>query len=201
MIDPGPAIARRLAAVMGVVVLAAGCGGTPPTASPGAPSGPTATAPTASGAVLADRVLLAVAPSSVDGIDVVFDAQTTAELAANPELAGDASAIATGLAIAPGEGGAEDLAIVNVVRLRPGVFSDEWFRDWRDSYDEGACGQAGGQIGKAESELGGRTVHIGSCEGGVLTHHVWLEATDLVVSVTSLGSRRLGERIVAALEE
>ncbi len=107
-------------------------------------------------------------------------------------------AVVTALAADPGTA---DFVYATVVRLRPDVFDDELFRDWRDSFDEGACSQAGGVTGRAEATLGGRTVHIGSCAEGVRTYHVWLAARRVLVSASSLGERRLGEVLVEGLRE
>ena len=39
----------------------------------------------------------------------------------------------------------------------------------------GACAQAGGVAGNAETQLGGRTVYIGTCAGGLRTYHAWID--------------------------
>jgi hypothetical protein len=118
--------------------------------------------------------------------------------AARHERRGDAIV----LAIAAGSSVADDLAIVSVVRLRSGVFDEGFFRSWRDSYDEAACDAAGGVSGHAEAEIGGRTTFIGTCAGGAHTYHVRLETDDVIlVSVTAVGERRLGEQVVAGLTE
>jgi hypothetical protein len=156
--------------------------------------------PDASGSVAAvDRALLDVLPDSIDGTEVAFDAETSATVAADttPDIVG----MAVALAIAPGASGADNFAIANVVRVRPGTFGDSWFRDWRDTYDAGACGPAGGVIGHAEAMIDGRTVFVGSCVGGVLTYHTSLDDGAIVVSITSLGERRFGEKIVSNLED
>ncbi len=91
---------------------------------------------------------------------------------------------------------------MNVVRLRPGVFGDAWFRSWRDTYDTGACEIAGGVApGAAVSDISGRETHIGSCQGGVHTYHVHLASPDRIVSITAAGEGRFGERVVAGLTE
>ena len=96
----------------------------------------------------------------------------------------------------------DDLAIVNVVRLRPGLFDDGWFRSWRTTYDDGACQVAGGVApGGAETTIGDHATHIGSCVGGVHTYHVHLEDPDRVVSITATGEGRFGEQVVAGLTE
>ena len=57
----------------------------------------------------------------------------------------------------------------------PAAFGDEAFRQWRDSFDQGACAAGGGVIGNAEATLGGRQTFIASCVGGMHTYHVYLE--------------------------
>ena len=92
-----------------------------------------------------------------------------------------------------------DFAYGSVIVLRPGVFDDAYFRSWRDSFDEGACSQAGGVAGHAQATIGGRTTYLGTCAGGVTTYHVRLDDLDAIVSVSSLGDSRLGEQLVAGL--
>jgi hypothetical protein len=93
----------------------------------------------------------------------------------------------------------DDLSSAMVARPVPGAWSEAWFRDWRESYDDGACGQAGGVAGHAEVELGGRTVFIGTCAGGLRTYHAWLEDRGLLVSAFSVGEGRYGEQLMAGL--
>jgi len=200
--------------IVGTLVFA-GCGATPPstpivgsvappaTASPvastvaGSPPSPTA------GAVVVDPTLLGVLPADIDGRPLRPDPATAAEIAGSEDLALDIEAIAVGLYVQPGPSSAPDgLAIVNVVRLRPGVFGDAWFRSWRSTYDEGACQIAGGVTpGAAESRIGDHDTHIGTCQGGAHTYHVHLAAPDRVISITSAGDGRVGERVVAGLTE
>ena len=165
----------------------------PPTASPS--TGPSGTpGPTSSVAI--DPSLLAVLPESVDGLPVTESPEAEAASVADPQLEAVASALAAGIAVEASTG---EFAFAVVVRLLPGAMNDDTFRDWRDSYDEGACSQADGVSGHAETEIGGRTVYIGTCAGGLRTYHVWLEAQDLLVSVSAVGERRLGEHLVGNL--
>lgn len=119
-----------------------------------------------------------------------------ADAVSDPNLASHALAIAAALAVDPESG---DLVYAALVRLRPGAMSDAFYRDWRDSFDEGACSQAGGVAGHAEAELAGRQTFIGTCEGGLRTYHVWLRNSGVLASVWSVGERRLGERLVEGL--
>jgi hypothetical protein len=198
-----------MAIVAGVLAIVACSPTTPasptPTTSPSASAAPVASAP-ASGpsaaAALVDATLLDVLPDEVEGQALRPDAETAAEIAATEDLAPDVEAIAVGLYIQPGSSTADDLAIVNVVRLRPGVFGEAWFRSWRSTYDEGACQVAGGVApGAVQSLIGDHDTHIGTCQGGVHTYHVHLASPDRVISITAAGEGRFGERVVAGLTE
>ncbi|MFI5227384.1 MAG: hypothetical protein ACHQ3P_12000 [Candidatus Limnocylindrales bacterium] len=150
------------------------------------------------GSVTVDPSLLAVLPPSVGGIVLSPDPDTAAQDAADPSHAADLSAIAVAIAAQPTSG---DLAVVSVVRLRPGVFSDEYFRSWRDTFDTGACSQAGGVAGTAEATIAGHQAYIGHCAGGLLTYHVHLaDGDDRIVSISSLGPGRLGQLVVEGLQ-
>lgn len=193
-----------IAALASALVVACGAGppATPaPTPSPVASTPATAvaspTAPSGGPRVLVDPSLLEILPDAVDGVAIAPEAETAAQLATDPSLQPSIEALAMGLAVdATSEG--EDLAIITVVRVRPGLLDDAFFRSYRNSYDEAACAPAGGVAGNAESELSGRRVFIGSCEGGAFTYHV-VHSGDVIVSVTSLGERRLGEKVMSTL--
>lgn len=164
------------------------------------PSGPSALASTSPGAVTqAEPALLDLLPAAVAGLTITFDADTTATVAADPDLVRDAAGVATGLAAPSGQATPAEFVIVNVVRLRDPSRDETWFRDWRDSYDESACERAGGVVRHADFVSGGRTVYVGSCAGGVFTYHVRLRDGGIVVSLTSIGPGRLGERLIAAI--
>jgi hypothetical protein len=150
--------------------------------------------------VVADSSLLDRIPAAKAGLTLTYDPETTATVAAGQGLADDAAAIATGLAIPTGQAASpSDFVIVNVVRLRTPNTDDEWFRQWRDSYDRAACAQAGGVTGNAEAHLGSHDVFIGSCSGGALTYHSLLDGGSTVVSLTAIGPGRMGEKLMAAV--
>jgi hypothetical protein len=210
--------ARRTIAVSIVALVFAGCGvGPVPSGSPlasangtdslpvaGSPSAtPSARAgsPDASGlTVEVDPGLLDVLPGQVDGLSLTYDAENTARVAADPTLAPQASALAMAIAVAPGASGSTDLAVVSVVHVRDPSVGDEWFRQWRDSYDQSACESAGGVSGHAQASIAGRTVFIGSCAGGAFTYHVRLADGSIVVSALSVGPRRLGEKVMEGIK-
>lgn len=207
---PGP---RRLP-VWGVAVLGWVLGGCVPTGPTPAPPASTAGAPTrsvgletvpvasqtatptAATAVAIDRSLLDILPPTVDGLPVVDSPDGEAAALGDPLLSRVASGIAAGFALEPTGG---DFVYAVVVRTFPGSMDAAAFRDWRDSYDQGACEQAGGVTGNAETEIGGRTVYIGSCAGGLRTYHLWLVERGVLISASAVGERRLGEVLVSNL--
>lgn len=207
----GPRLTIGIGVAMLAIVAVGGCTPTAPasptiavptpTASPVASASktpsPSPASVTASGRV--DSTLLDVLPRDIDGQPLRPDDESAAAI---ENLPTDVEAIAIGLYIRPGSSAADDFAIVNVARLRPGVFEEGWFRSWRDTYDRGACEVAGGVApGSTEAEIGGHATHIESCQGGVHLYHVHLAEPDRVISITAAGDRRFGERVVAGLTE
>jgi hypothetical protein len=175
----------------------------PPSAPPATPSPAptTATASPASG-VAVDPALLDVLPDEVAGIPVTPDLETAAEIAAGGSIEPFVSAIALATAFAPpATDTLTDYVVVTVARLRPGTFSDAFFRGWRDTFDAGVCEQAGGVEGHAEADIGGRHTYIGTCVGGVHTYHVHLPTNDLIVSMQGMGDGDWPARIVTGLTE
>ncbi len=179
---------RARLAVAGIALALAGCATPAPTPTPTAPSGP----------VAIDPSLLDHLPAQVDGLDVMRSAESDLAAAADPVVTEFGQGVVTGLAVDPASG---DFAYATLVRLRPDAFTEDLYRSWRDTFNEGACSQAGGVVRVAVTEISGREVHIGSCEGGVRTYHVWLGNSRVLVSVSAAGERRLGELLVKSLED
>lgn len=214
------AIASLLATA---ALAAAGCGPTPPTTSPSgtpsasaspsvsAPATPVASAPAASPSgsvasvppppvgVSVDPGLLEVLPAQIDGVTLQPDPVTADEISRDPLLAESALSIAVALAVAPGASDSEDLAVANVIRLRPDVFDEAFYQEWRDTYNEAACEVADGLESERQAEIGGRQTYIGTCTGGAETYHTYLEEQGFLVSITATGERRFGELILAGL--
>jgi hypothetical protein len=140
--------------------------------------------------------LLAFLPESIDGIPVVEDLDVAAEALLDPALARIATGVDAAVAVDTGTG---NLVTAWVVRLRPDAFGDEAYRQWRDSYDEGACAAAGGVVGRAQAELGGRNTYVTSCVAALRTYHVWLEEQSVLVSASSIGEGRFGEKLMSTL--
>jgi hypothetical protein len=202
---------RRLAAVV-AIFLTTGCGATPSTASPpatgappgstqnsrlSAPPGPSSAGST--GSTLASPIpvepgLLDLLPGTIDGVDRQTDASVDAGIAGDPDLAAIAKSFATALYVASTSG---EFAYVSLVRLRQPL-GTEAYRDYRESFDQAACSQAGGRTGTATGNFGGRSFEIGRCAGGLLTYHLALD-DPIIVSISSLGERRLGEKIAGSL--
>jgi hypothetical protein len=157
-------------------------------------SGPAASTVTVAGVAVEDPSLISVLPATVAGQPVVLEAQAFADAMTDSAFAANVQAAAFGVVVA-----GNDLASAMVARPVPGDWSETWYRDWRESYDEGACAQAGGVAGTAETQLGGRTVHIGTCAGGLRTYHAWLEDRGLLISAFGVGDGRYGELLMAGL--
>ena len=201
-------LARTLLPGAAVLMLVVACipprpSPSPPTAAPATPS-PSPTAATASPAsgVVVDPALLDVLPENVAGIPITPDLETAAQIADEGSIEPFVSAIALATAFGPpATGTVTDYVVVTVAKIRPGIFSDVFFRGWRDTFDAGVCEQAGGVERNAEADIGGRQTFIGTCVGGVHTYHVHLPARDLIVSMQGLGDGGWPERIVTGLTE
>jgi hypothetical protein len=141
-----------------------------------------------------DETLLSILPADVDGVPVAQEPDSFAQAAADPDFATNVGSAAFAIVV-----DGSDLASGVVARLRPGRYSDGLFRDWRDTYDAGACAQAGGVAGNAQADLGGRTVYIATCGGGLRTYHVYVPERDVIVSLFSLGDRKFGELLMGSL--
>lgn len=170
-----------------------------PTAAPGSPTAVTVSPSLPPGAaVTIDPALLDHLPATVDGLTVQRVPESDAIARTDPIVVSNADAAVTALVIDPAGG---QFAHATLVELRTGVFDDAFFRSWRDAFDASVCEPAGGVAGRAEATIGGRRTFIDSCQEAVRTYHVWLERSSVLVSVSSVGERRLGEKVVAALTD
>ena len=121
-------------------------------------------------------------------------------MATDPSLAQSASAIAVGVVVAAGSASGDDLAISTVTRLRPGVYSDSFYDQWRTAYDAAACEPAGGVSSHVQRLIGPHTVEVTICAQGARTYHTHLGG-DVLVSITAVGDRRFGDLVMAGLRE
>jgi hypothetical protein len=149
--------------------------------------------------VTVDPGLLEVLPVAVDGVALAADPATAAEIAADPLLADSALSIAVAIAVAPGASVSEDVAVASVIRLRPDVFDEAFYQEWRDTYNQAACEVADGVDTESPAQIGCRASYLGTCVGGARTYHTYLEDQGFIVSVTVTGERGFGELILAGL--
>ena len=176
-------------------------------ASPAAPGGSSAVGspPSLPASVTVDPGLLEVLPAKIDGVTLEPDPATAAQVASDPLLADSALSIAVALAVGPGasdsagSAASADLAVASVIRLRPDVFDEAFYQEWRDTYNEAACEIADGVQSEDKTEIGGRQTYTGTCVGGALTYHTYLVDQGFIVSITATGDRRFGELILAGL--
>ena len=199
---------RRRAALVCVVLLAAGCS-TPPsttqpfgsatpgldgTSSSGAPETigppPSPSPPDETTPVELDPTVLAFLPATVGGVAVTESADEATKALSDPSVGKIGTGLDVGVAVDQGNG---NLVVAWVVRLRPNTFTDAIYQQWRDSYDEGACADAGGVVGRAEATIDARTVYITSCTTSTRTYHVWLEQPGILISASAIGDGRFGE--------
>jgi hypothetical protein len=200
----------RAAAVLLAALIAAACGGTadstatvPPSAAPtqqpatAVPSlgSPTAcTLPAGAAAPVLDPSLMSLLPSTVSGIAVTQEPSSFGEAVTDPCFAANVDRAVFPIAVS-----GSDLASGVVAHLRPGVYSDAFYSDWRATYDDGACAQASGVAAQANQTLGGRTIYVTTCGGGLRIYHAYLADKGVLISLLSTGPKGLGEQLMAAI--
>ena len=162
----------------------------PPTSfgPPPSPTQPDDTTP-----VVLDAGLLAFLPESIDGFPIAEAIDEAAIALADPALPKIATALDVGVAVDPASA---NLVSAHVVKLRPAAFTDDTYRQWRDSYDEGACAAAGGVTGRAEATIDDRRIFVTSCVTDLRTYHLWLDDHDILISASSIGEGRFGEKLM-----
>jgi hypothetical protein len=202
---------ERLGALGCVVLLVAGCSTEPNATQPvgsaatgldGTPSfgtpetigpPPSPTPPDETNPVELDPTVLAFLPTTVGGVPVTESADEATQALSDPSVEKIGTAIDAGVAVDTGSG---NLVHAWVVRLRPGRFTETIYQQWRDSYDAGACADAGGVVGRAQATIDERTVYITSCTASVRTYHVWLEQVGILISASAIGDGRFGELLM-----
>ena len=201
---------RSSLVLLAVAATFAACGPIAPTSPPSgaasttpsqppSPSIRAASPPALPAGVTVDPGLLEVLPAEIDGVTVEPDATAAAEIGRDPLLAESALSIAVAFVVAASTSGSEDLAVASVIRLRPDVFDEAFYQEWRDAYNEAVCEVADGVESEEETEIGGRLVYAATCVGGAQTYHTYLEDQGFLVSITATGERRFGELILAGL--
>jgi hypothetical protein len=172
-----------------------GLAGSAPSLEPPPSNGPppSPTPPDETSPVILDPTVLAFLPERVNNIAVAESVDEATQALADPSLPRIASAMDAGVAVDAGNG---NLVYAWVVRLRPDKFTDAIYRQWRDSYDEGACNGAGGIVGRAEATIDARTVYITTCTQGLRTYHVWLQGPGILISASAIGQGNFGELLM-----
>jgi hypothetical protein len=151
--------------------------------------------PLPSGAAVAlDEGLLAILPATVGGVPVTSEADSFAQAVKDTSFVANVDRAAFAIV-----GDGKDLASGVIAHLRPGVYSENLWTDWRTTYDEGSCAQAGGVLARASSSIGGREIFVTTCAGGLRVYQVWLSGPGVAVSLVSFGDRKFGEQLMAGL--
>jgi hypothetical protein len=192
-------LAIGLAACSNPPVASPSCSNTP-SASPPCQHSPTiGPPPSPNGSatpVTIDTTLLAVLPREVSAIPVIESPEGESAAMADTVLPTIATAAVAAVAV---DTSTNDLVYVLVVRLRPDILTADRFRDWRDSYDEGACLGVSNVVGRAERNIGSHHVFIGTCVNGLRTYHTWLEDKAILISASSTGTREFGVLLMGTL--
>ncbi len=195
---------RPFATAVAALVLVSACSVTiqqgtlppPTTAVTDQPDSLSSDLPTPSGPIAIDHSLLSFLPRTVRSLPLTEDSDGDDQLLADDVAPQIASA---GVAAVAVDTQTSDLALVFVLKLIPNALTDDKFRDWRDSYDEGACAGASQVVGKAESTIDGNHVYIGTCATGLRTYHTWLKDKGILISISSTGDKQLGVDILGNL--
>ena len=150
--------------------------------------------PAGAAAPVLDPSLMSVLPASIGGVAVTQEPSSFGEAVTDPCFAANVDRAVFPIAIA-----GSDLASGVVAHLRTGVYSDAFYSDWRATYDDGACAQSSGVAAEASQTLGGRTIYVATCGGGLRVYHAYLAEKGVIVSLLSTGAKGLGEQIMGQL--
>ncbi|HEX8939487.1 MAG TPA: hypothetical protein VF763_04930 [Candidatus Limnocylindrales bacterium] len=194
-----------------VAVLLAACGGASPSGS-ASPSGGSATgaspAPTGASSATAspsvrigayglaiDPALVHLLPATVGGAPVTESPELEAAAMGDADLATHVSSYA---AATVGSLGDPDWAQVQFLSLKPDA-GKSFYPAWRDQVESAGCSQASGVASREQRTIGGWPVDVTTCVGGAMLYQLQLQDQGVLVSVTALGPKKLGEQAVAAL--
>jgi hypothetical protein len=172
---------------------------TPPIAIPSQPAvqngKPAASLPAGAATTTLDATLLALLPSSVGGYDVSQEPQSFPQLLTDPAFVGNVDRAVLPLVV-----GGEDLASGVIAHLRPGVYSDAMFADWRSTYDNGACQQSANVLAHAQQDANGHTTYVTTCNGGLRVYHAYLAGQGVIISLLSSGPKDFGGQLMAGVK-
>ncbi len=144
--------------------------------------------------VTLDPSLLAVLPPSVGGVPVSQEPESFVEAVKDQAFVASIDRAVFAIAVSGG-----DLASGVIAHVRPGVYSDKMFADWRASYDDGACAQSSGVAAHAEETLAGRTTYVTTCGGGLRIYHTYLASQGVIVSLFSTGVQDFGAKLMGGI--
>jgi len=164
--------------------------------SPGFPSARPSSAADSGLRATIDPTLLAVLPTSVNGLAVTEFPEAETNAVTDPDLGRNVARVATAFV---GDAAGTNWAYTSVVDVRPAARSDAFYRDWQESFDASACQQAGGVTGHTTITIATRSVERTACGGGVRTYHVRIVSTGLLISISDLGPANFAEVELAAL--
>jgi hypothetical protein len=191
--SPAASSAAASAAGASVALTSPPADGSPSaTASPAAPT--PIVAPSGASVTL-DPSLLGALPASVGGVAITQEPESFAEALKDPGFVASVDRAVFAIAV-----DGSDLVSGVVAHLRPGVYSDRFYGDWRATYDQGACASAGGVVAHAESTLGTRTVYVTTCGGGLRVYHTYLPSQGVIFSLFSTGPANFGEQLMAGIK-
>lgn len=210
---PSPAVATLAAGASTALDASPDAGsGSPTSSAPGSsaalsPAGSAAPSASASGSsptgsaatpVAIDESLAALLPATVDGLPVTRSTDTEDAARTSPALGEQAAGFA---AAQVSSADVSDLAVVSLVRIRPGVDADAFYNGWRTSFDEAACAPAGGVSGQEARTIGGRSVLATSCVEGATIYHLRLQDGSVIVSVLEVGPKGYGRALIEGLSD
>ncbi len=186
-----PTAASAPSTTLGPAIASAGPVASGSPASPGAAS---CTMPAGAAAPVLDASLMSILPTSVAGVAITQEPSAFGEAAKDPCFEANVDRAVFPIAVS-----GTDLASGVVAHLRPGVYSDAFYSDWRATYNDGACAQSSGVLSEADQTVGGRTIYVATCGGGLRVYHAYLADKGVIVSLLSTGSKDLGEQIIGGL--
>ncbi len=93
-----------------------------------------------------------------------------------------------------------ETVFVIAMHARQGALADQRFGDWRETYGQGACEDAGGVVGSAESTIGERQVFVVRCVEGEIVYYVPLADCGELLTIDAVSTRDLGRTLVEHIQ-
>lgn len=186
------------------LALIASCGSGSPSATSSA--SPSATAPAVKASpsptlrvgaygLVIDPSLVHLLPATIVGAPVTESGELEAAAMGDAQLPTHVASYAAAIV---GSLGDPDWAQVQFLALKPNA-GTSFYAAWRDQVESAGCSQASGIASRARRDIGGWPVDVTTCVGGAMLYQLELQDQGVLVSVTALGPKKLGEQAVAAL--